>query len=201
MQCISTTLKARKLAGLEGRLFSYSTMHHGETPLAAFVSGRISSQTRWARKAVTEVLQQSDHFEPWLFEDTPASSESLVDNYVAKVRESDLVIWLVEHEITDPVRDEISTALEANRPILMFRITPPPSDAATESLITRVGTKWDYVVDAMDLKGKLQAALGDEIVRKWRAAGRSANPAVLNVLDARSSEPMHRPVVGRWYSR
>ena len=68
----------------------------------------------------------------------------------------------------------------------MFRITPPQSDSATESLITRVGTKWDYVTDSSDLKGKLQAALGDEIVRAWRAAGRPTKPAILDTLSARS---------------
>ena len=68
----------------------------------------------------------------------------------------------------------------------MFRITSPPSDSATESLITRVDTKWDYVADSADLKRKLQAALRDEIVRVWRAAGRSTKPAILDVLGARS---------------
>ena len=186
MQRISIALEARKFAGFVRRLFSYSAINRGEKPLVAFVSSRISPQTQWARKAAAEVFQQSDQFEPWLFEGAPASSEILVDSYLAKVPESDLVIWLVEHEITGPVRDEIFTALEANRRILMFRITLPPSDAATESLIARVGTRWDYVVDSMDLKEKLQAALGDEIVRSWRAAGRSANPAVLTVLGTRS---------------
>ncbi len=142
-----------------------AVLRSGEPPLVVFVSSRISTQTRWARDAVADTLQQSNQFKPWLFEHAPASSEILADSYLAKVRESDLVIWLVEQETTEPVRAEITAALEATRRILMFRITPPPSDSATESLITCVGTKWDYVADAADLKGKLQAALGDEIVR------------------------------------
>ena len=157
-----------------------------EPLLVAFVSSRVSDQTRWARQTVADVLQQSGQFQPWLFEDAPASSEILVDSYLTKVREADLVIWLVERETTKPVRDEISAALEATRPILMFRITPPQSDSETESLITRVGTKWDYVADSADLKGKLQAALGDAIVRAWRAAGRPTKPATLDTLSARS---------------
>ena len=163
-----------------------AVLHSRETPLFAFVSSRISPQTRWARKVTAEVLQQSGQFEPWLFEDAPASSEILVDSYLTKVRKADLVIWLVEEETTKAVRDEISTAIEAARSVLMFRITSPPSDSATESLITRVDTKWDYVADSADLKRKLQAALRDEIVRVWRAAGRSTKPAILDVLGARS---------------
>ena len=161
-------------------------LRSGEPPLVAFVSSHISDQTRWARKTVAAVLRQSGQFKPWLFEDAPASSEPLGDSYLTKAREADLVIWLVERETTEPVRDEILAARETNRRILTFRITPPPSDTGTESLITRVGTKWDYVADSADLRGKLQAALGDEIVRAWRAAGRSTKPATLDTLSARS---------------
>ena len=163
-----------------------AVLRSGEPPLVVFVSSRISTQTRWARDAVADTLQQSNQFKPWLFEHAPASSEILADSYLAKVRESDLVIWLVEQETTEPVRAEITAALEATRRILMFRITPLPSDSATESLITCVGTKWDYVADAADLKGKLQAALGDEIVRAWRAAGRPTKPPILDTLSAQS---------------
>ena len=163
-----------------------AVLRSGEPPLVVFVSSRISTQTRWARDAVADTLQQLNQFKPWLFEHAPASSEILADSYLAKVHESDLVIWLVEQETTEPVRAEITAALEATRRILMFRITPPPSDSATESLITCVGTKWDYVADAADLKGKLQAALGDEIVRAWRAAGRPTKPPILDTLSAQS---------------
>ena len=161
-------------------------LRSGEPPLVAFVSSHISDQTRWARKTVAAVLRQSGQFKPWSFEDAPASSEPLDDSYLAKVREADLVVWLVERETTEPVCDEILAARETNRRILIFRITPPPSDTGTESLITHVGTKWDYVADSADLQGKLQAALEDEIVRAWRAAGRSTKPATLDTLSAQS---------------
>ena len=163
-----------------------AVLHSGEAPLFVFVSSRISPQTLWARDAVADTLQQSNQFKPWLFEHAPASSVILADSYLAKVRESDLVIWLVERETTEPVRAEITAALEATRRILMFRITSPPSDSATEALITCVGTKWDYVADSADLKGKLQAALGDEIVRAWRAAGQPTKPPILDTLSAQS---------------
>ena len=132
------------------------------------------------------MLRQSGQFTPWLFEDAPASSEPLGDSYLTKAREADLVIWLVERETAEPVRDEILSARETNRRILILRIAPPPSDTGTESLIRLVGTKWDYVVDSADLQGKLQAALGNEIVRAWRAAGWSTKPATLDTLSARS---------------
>ena len=163
-----------------------AVLHSGEAPLFVFVSSRISPQTLWAREAVAEVLQQPGWLTPWLFDQTPASSEPLTDSYLTKVREADLVIWLVERETTKPVRDELLAARETNRQILMFRITPPPSDPVTESLITHVDTKWKYVVDSSDLKRNLEASLGDEIVRVWRAAGRSTKPAIPAALGARS---------------
>ena len=161
-------------------------MVSGEAPLVVFVSSRISDQTLWARNATFDVLQQPDWIVPWLFEHTPASSESLPDCYLGKVRSSDLVIWLVDETTTPPVRNEIVAALETSKRILMFRISPPPSDSATELLVTHVGTKWDYVADSIDLKVKLRMALGDAIVSNWRAAGRTTTPPMLDVLHDRS---------------
>ena len=171
-------------------------LRSGEPPLVAFVSSHISDQTRWARQTVAAVLRQSGQFKPWLFEDAPASSEPLGDSYLAQVREADLVIWLVERKTAEPVRDEILAARETNRRILIFRIAPPPSDTGTESLITLVGTKWDYVADSADLQGKLHAALGDEIVRAWRAAGRSTKPALVHNSRSRSIIALHPEIRG-----
>ena len=157
-------------------------MISGETPLVVFVSSRICDQTLWARKATFDVLQQPDWIAPWLFEYAPASSEPLSDSYLSKVRSSDLLIWLIDETTTLPVQNEIAAALETSRRVLMFRISPPPSDAATELLVSQVGTKWDYVADSIDLTAKLRLALGDAIVRTWRAAGRSTTPPMLEVL-------------------
>ena len=157
-----------------------------ESPLMAFVSGRIHDDTKWARQAVDEVLERPSFIVPWIFEHTPASSQDVEDGYLGKVRDADLVIWLIEAETTDPVHNEITTAIESRVPILMFRTTQGPSDARTESLTHRVGGKYDRVTDADDLKHRLPLALADEIVRTWRNAGRSDRPALLSALRAHS---------------
>ena len=161
-------------------------MISGETPLVAFVSSRQSDDTNWARTATVEVLEQPDWLTPWLFEQTPPSSARLSDSYLSKVRSSDLVIWLVDHHTSAPVTKEIAAALETHRRMLVFRISPPPSDPATESLLARVGTKWAYVVDSMGLTTQLRLALQDELIRTWRAAGRSTTTPVLDLLHDRS---------------
>ena len=157
-----------------------------EQPLIAFVSGRIHDDTRWAREAVDEVLELPSFIVPWIFEHTPASSQENEEGYLEKVRDADLVIWLVETETTSPVRNEITTALKSSLPVLMFRITPGSSDSPTESLITCGGGRYDRVTDADDLKRKLHLALSDEIVRAWRKAGRSTRPALLSASKAHS---------------
>ena len=158
----------------------------GETPLVAFVSSRQSDDTYWARTATSEVIEQPDWITPWRFEQTPPSSARLSDSYLNKVRSSDLVIWLVDHHTSVPVTKEIAAAVATHRPMLVFRIAPPPSDAATESLLARVGTKWAYVVDRMDLQMQLRLALRDELIRTWRAAGRSTITPILGLLHDRS---------------
>ena len=152
----------------------------------AFVSSRIHDETTWARDAVDEVLERPSFIVPWIFEHTPASSQEVDEGYLEKVRDADLVIWLIETETTDPVRNEITTAVQSSLPILMFRTTQGSSDAPTESLITRVGGKYDRVLGADDLKNKLHLALSDEIVRAWRKAGRSPRPALFSAARAHS---------------
>ena len=152
----------------------------------AFVSSRIHDDTKWAREAVDEVLERPLFIVPWIFEHTPASSQEVDEGYLEKVRDADLVIWLIETETTDPVRNEITTALQSSLPILMFRTTQGSSDTPTESLITDAGGKYDRVIDADDLKNKLYLAISDEIVRKWRKAGRSTRRAVFSAAKAYS---------------
>ena len=162
------------------------TLAASEPPLVAFVSGRIHDDTKWARDAVAEVLESPSWLRPWLFEHTPASTQEVVEGYLEKVRDSDLVVWLIEIDTTDAVRNEVTTAVNANRPILMFRTAQEASDPSTESLIKYVGTKWDSVADGAELKRKLGLALWDEVARAVRKAGQSPQPALLQAFKARS---------------
>ena len=111
----------------------------GEPPLSAFVSSILNDEYLWARQAAEEVLC-SKGWTPWAFEHTPAGSEELVEGYLRKVREADIVVWLCGRATTVPVAKEIRTAIDHNRRILILRITPDRSDVATEDLIRDVGT-------------------------------------------------------------
>lgn len=157
-----------------------------EQPLVAFVSSRMDNDTKWARKAVAEALCSSSFVQPWLFENAPASSQPVVRGYLDRVHTSDLVIWLAERETTAAVRTEITTALKSGRRILVFRITPPPSDSSTESLIEKTNTRYVHVTESEELKRELLAALDDEIVRSWRSVGPPNQNALLDRLYSQS---------------
>lgn len=168
----------------------------GELLLKTFVSSRISPETDWARKACFDVLRRQSIFTPWLFERTPPSSANLSDSYLEPLKESDLVVWLVEATTSKAVAEEIKTALSTRRPILMFRIDPVDSDAGTNTLMERVGAKWAWAFDASDLAAKLEIALGDELMRAWRSR-RLTNRAALLASLKRAS--LNRCIV-RWES-
>jgi hypothetical protein len=146
----------------------------------------MTADTVWAREACREAIGQQSVFTPWLFENTSASTTAVQESYLRPIQECDLVIWLAEASTTPPVRLEIETALATARPILVFRIDTNPSDAETESLLAQVGTKWTFVVDAVDLKAKLEAALVDELRRAWRARRDFNRPALIAALQQQS---------------
>jgi hypothetical protein len=130
----------------------------------------MNSELEWARDETFRVLQSRHGFRAWMFEHTPASSESLVSGYLRKVREADLVIWLIGRETTEPVRKEILEALASKRRLLIFKLPESQRDAATESLINEVGTraKWNDVREKENLTQSLELALVDETIRAWR---------------------------------
>ncbi len=89
----------------------------GERPLLAFISSVMRPEIQWARDAAVEALTKNPTLIAWAFEYTPASSEAADTSYLSKVREADVVVWLVGAITTPPVRDEIAEALAANKRI------------------------------------------------------------------------------------
>ena len=109
---------------------------------------------------------------PWVFEATPSSSESLPENYLRKVQESDLVVWLVGSETTEPVAEEINTCMSAGIRLLAFMLPSESRDERTKSLVARVQAagyaKWSKVKNVNDLAEHIEKALSDEVTRAFR---------------------------------
>jgi len=156
----------------------------GENPLLAFVSSQISADTLDARQIAVATLDSYPGVKAWLFEEAGASSEEVVEGYLRKVRESDLVVWLVGSTLTEPVRREIRTALSANVRILMFRIAAE-ADENTETLVREVPGRWTVAMTEVDLRTKLQSSIAGEFARAWRSRPPSRQ-RLLRTLDDES---------------
>ncbi len=163
-----------------------------ERPISVFVSSRISPAYEWARLAAFEELKGLGLFDPWLFEVAPASTEGVQRGYLRRVAEADLVLWLVGRETTEPVLREIRTAIESERPILVFRIDDGDGDSGVEELIGRTGGRWSRATSPVELRSKLAAALQDELVRGYR----QRPPTFVGYL-----ERLHRASVARCVER
>ena len=111
----------------------------GEFPLRVFISSVMDDELAPVRASVVEAIGRARYLKPWAFEYTPASSESTPDNYLNKVAESDFVIWLAGSRTTQPVADEIRTALRSDRRLLVLRLPADERDKETESLLGEVG--------------------------------------------------------------
>src|SRR6266508_900592 len=143
----------------------------GELPIKAFVSSVMSLELDWARSVVVAALHAPSYLVPWAFEFTPSSSEPVDESYLRHVRESDMVIWLVSSEVTEPVRREIREALASRRRLLVFRLRGSTATDATEALLKEVShwAKWMLVSATEDgLRSALELTLRDEIVRALR---------------------------------
>jgi len=142
----------------------------GEHPLAVFLSSVMSADMKWARDAAAAMLDRAPYLSRWLFEYTPANSDAADSSYLSKVREADVVIWLVGDKTTEPVRNEIREALAGDRRLWIFKLPAPTRDQATEDLIKEVGlkAKWVEVHEQSRFSELLDLTLGDEIVRAMR---------------------------------
>ena len=144
----------------------------GESDLLAFISSVMRDEMTSARGIAIRTVNNFPFIRPWSFEGTPASSESLPDNYLRKVRESDLVIWLVGRKTSEPVAQEINTCMSAGISLLVFMLPSESRDDITKDLIGKVRdvgyAKWREVETIDDLAEHIEKALSDEIIRAFR---------------------------------
>ena len=139
-----------------------------------------------AREIAIRTVSDSPFIRPWPFEGTPASSESLPDSYLRKVRESDLVIWLVGSKTTEPVAQEINTCMTAGISLLVFMLPSDSRDDITKDLIRKVRdagyAKWREVETIDDLAENIEKALSDEVIRVYRDPAPVLRPVKLREM-------------------
>ena len=141
-----------------------------EERLIVFISSRINDEMKRARRSVREAMEELPLTRPWLFEEAPAAADPLDESYLRWVGKCDLFILLLGEDITDPVRVEWETATQASKPCLVFLKKGAQDDAAWE-FAKGLDVKWKEYRTLPELKGEVQAAVGDELIKGYRAYG------------------------------
>jgi hypothetical protein len=137
-----------------------------ENRLVVFVSSIISEL--WSeREALKETLGSIPLTKPWVFEYTPASADNLDESYLSEVRECDIFILLVAENISAPVRNEYRTAVEQDKPRLVFLKDVERSSPA-QAFVKQIDVKWDKFSDVKELRQKVREAVVDELIKGYR---------------------------------
>jgi hypothetical protein len=148
-----------------------------EAKLIVFISSRINDEMKRARRAVREAIEELPLARPWLFEEAPAATDPLDESYLRWVGKCDLFILLLGEDITEPVRMEWETATQARKPRLVFLKKGAQDDASWE-FAKGLDVKWKEYRTLDELKREVQAAVGDELIKGYRAYGVSEGERV-----------------------
>ena len=141
-----------------------------EEKLIAFINSRINDAMRQARQVVQEAIEELPLTQAWLFEESPALTDELEESYLLWVGKCDLFILLLGEDITDPIRTEWETATQARKPRLVFLEKGVQNEEAW-AFAKGLNVKWKEYETLDQLKRQVQEAVGDELVRGYRAYG------------------------------
>ena len=141
-----------------------------EERLIVFISSRINDEMKRARQAVRQAIEELPLTRPWLFEEAPAAADPLDESYLRWVGKCDIFIMLLGEDVTDPLRVEWETATQARKPRLVFLKKGAQDDVAWE-FATGMDVKWKEYRTLAELKREVQTAVGDELIKGYRAYG------------------------------
>ena len=148
----------------------------GESELRVFISSVMDGLMEY-RRVAKKAIDDIPFARPWLFEDTPASTDSAIDLYLQKVAEAEITIWLIGASTTQPVVKEIHACLNAGKRLLAFKLPAESRDCETTKLLSEVEehVKWREIKSAHELPIQIKAAIYDEVtraIRGWTAPTR-----------------------------
>lgn len=151
-----------------------------EDRLLVFVSSLIGELPH-EREVVEKAVSAIPLTRPWIFEHTPASSEPLPESYLRKVRECDIFILLVGREISEWVIEEYQTAIEHEKPRLVFLKGVERAPQA-DAFVNEIDVKWAPFSTTDELEGQVQRAVTDELIKGYRRY-RLKGPEVGKLVD------------------
>jgi hypothetical protein len=169
---------------------------YSEAPLIVFISSLIDKMKE-ERAAVDRAISLIPIMRKWKFEDTPASSQSLEESYLSKVRTCDIFVLVLGGEYSVPVTREYETALAAGKPILVF-VHNGAKDTEQHKLISSIPTRYASYDRPTDLQEVVAGSIWDELIRAHRgaippsAASQVISQVPLPVLPSSVSSPLKK---------
>jgi len=139
-----------------------------ETPIKVFVSSVMSELTD-ERETIADAIRKLLITKPWLFEQSPPSSNSAEETYLNQVKQADIFILIIGRRISDAVIKEYETAKSANKPILAF-IKSGEKDDSSKNLINTISEdiKWGEFSTKEELFEFAQAAISIELIKGYK---------------------------------
>lgn len=141
-------------------------------PLKVFISSVMRSNVddlSLERKAAYEAIEALSPVAcAWAFEKEPASTKALRDSYLDEVKTCDFLLLIVGRVITPAVDEEIMTARDYQKPILVFAKHVPERESQASEILRSIDAKRDVFADAAELRDKVRIAVGHEILRRAR---------------------------------
>jgi len=145
-------------------------MSNDESKLTVFISSMIG--LLWdERAAVEEAIRTGIQLaHTWVFERAPASSEAIVESYLARVRECDVYLLILGDDVSDPVKAEYRTAVECTKPRLCFvQEGVERTEALKEFLPTlQADVKYATFTDEESLRREVLRAVRQELVEGYK---------------------------------
>lgn len=138
--------------------------------LLVFVSSAIE-ELKKARAEIRKCIKSIDLCEPWLFENTTASTKDLEEFYLEKVKTCDVFIQILDRNATEPVKEELATALAYGKPVLIFikkRIKRSPDLADYIDQITKQKIKYAPYSNVKGLVRLVRESVLSEIIDGYR---------------------------------
>ena len=143
-----------------------------ENPLLIFISSDMS-ELKEERQAVRQAIEQIPLARPWLFEFSPASTDTLEESYLIKVRECDIFVLILSRRLSSAVNREWREA--KSRPRLVFvessEVGQLDRDEETKRFISEVDVKWKEFKNTGELRKEVTEAISDELTKGYRRYG------------------------------
>ena len=147
-----------------------------ENPLLVFVSSVMNEQLEnlhKERQAVMQAVKQISLARPWLFEFSPASTDTPEESYLTKVRECDIFVLILGRGLSSAVKREWQEA--KLKPRLIFIKTPEVGkfyqDEETRRFISEVDVVYKRFKNIGKLRKEVTDAISDELTKGYRRYG------------------------------